>query len=78
VSLIARSQRNILVDAGLLLGHLVHLLLLALNFFFWWHIEDAVHVSPLAATLPELAGRIRDAVATVILDLFNNVWTETE
>jgi hypothetical protein len=30
----------------------------------------------LAITLSELAGRIRDAVATVTLDLLNNVWTE--
>jgi hypothetical protein len=28
--------------------------------------------------LPELAGRIRDAVATVTLDLLNNVWTQIE
>jgi hypothetical protein len=33
-------------------------------------------VSPLAATLPELAGKIRDAVATVTFELLNNVWTE--
>jgi hypothetical protein len=30
---------------------------------------------PLATTLPELAGRIRDAAATVTLDLLN-VWTD--
>jgi hypothetical protein len=36
-----------------------------------------VYVPPLAATLPELAGRVRDAVATVNLDLHNNVCTET-
>jgi hypothetical protein len=32
----------------------------------------------LAATLPELAGRIRDAVAALTLNLLNNVWTEIE
>jgi hypothetical protein len=32
---------------------------------------------PLAATLPELAGRVRDAVARVNLYLHNNVCTET-
>jgi hypothetical protein len=31
---------------------------------------------PLATTLLELCGRIRDAVAPVTLDLLNNVWTE--
>jgi hypothetical protein len=35
-------------------------------------------VAPLATTLPELAGRIRVAMATVTLDLLNNVWTEIE
>jgi hypothetical protein len=39
------------------------------------YIKDAVFVPPLATTLPELAVRIRDAVATVTLD---NVWTEIE
>jgi hypothetical protein len=34
-------------------------------------------VSPLATTLPELAGRLRDAVATVTLDLLK-MWSETE
>jgi hypothetical protein len=48
------------------------------SFFFWGYIKDAVYVPPLATTLPELAGKIREAVATVILDLLNNVWTETE
>jgi hypothetical protein len=38
--------------------------------------KDAVYMPPLATTLPELAGRIRDAVATVTLDLLNNVWTK--
>jgi hypothetical protein len=42
------------------------------------YIKDAVYVSPLATTLPELAGRKRDAVATVTLDLLNNVWSEVE
>jgi hypothetical protein len=30
------------------------------------------------ATLPELTGRIRDPVATFILDLLNNAWPEME
>jgi hypothetical protein len=47
-------------------------------FFLWRYIKDAVYVPPLATTLPELAGRIRDAVAKVTLDLLNNVWAETE
>jgi hypothetical protein len=47
-------------------------------FFFSGFIKDAVYESPLATNLPELAGRLRDAVATVILDLLNNVWTEIE
>jgi hypothetical protein len=33
---------------------------------------------PLATTMLELAGRIRDVVTTVTLDLLNNVWTENE
>jgi hypothetical protein len=33
---------------------------------------------PLATTLLELGGRIRDAVATFTLDLLNNVLTEIE
>jgi hypothetical protein len=33
---------------------------------------------PLATTLPELAGTIRDALATVTLDLRNNMWIEIE
>jgi hypothetical protein len=37
-----------------------------------------VYVPSLATTFPELAGRIRVAVATVSLDLLNNVWTEIE
>jgi hypothetical protein len=49
-----------------------------LDLFFCGYIKDAVYVSPLATTLPELAGRIRDAVAIVTLDLLNNVWTEIE
>jgi hypothetical protein len=49
-----------------------------LDFFFWVYIKDAVYMPPLATTLPELAGRIRDAVATVTLDLLNKVWTEIE
>jgi hypothetical protein len=48
------------------------------EFFFLGYIKDAVYMPPLAATLPELAGRIRDAVVTVTLDLLNNVWTEIE
>jgi hypothetical protein len=46
--------------------------------FLSGHIKDVVIVSPLATNLPKLAGRIRDAVAAVTLDLLNNVWTETE
>jgi hypothetical protein len=49
-----------------------------LIFFVWGHIKDAVNVPPLATTLPELAARIRAAVATVTLDLLDNVWTEIE
>jgi hypothetical protein len=49
-----------------------------LDYFFWGSIKDALYVPPLATTLPELAGSIRDTVATVTLDLLNNVWTETE
>jgi hypothetical protein len=49
-----------------------------LDSFFWGHIKDAVYVPPLATTLPELAGRIRDAAVTFTLDLLNNMWTETE
>jgi hypothetical protein len=49
-----------------------------LDFFFWGFIKDAVYVPPLATTLPELAGRIRDAVATVTLNLLNNMCTETK
>jgi hypothetical protein len=33
-------------------------------------------MSPLTPSVPELAGRIRSAVVTVTLDLFN-VWNET-
>jgi hypothetical protein len=35
-------------------------------------------MSPFVATLPGLAGRIRNAVAIVTLDLLHNVWTEIE
>jgi hypothetical protein len=45
--------------------------------FFRCYIKDAVYVPALAASLPELAGRVRDAVATVSLDLHKNVCTET-
>jgi hypothetical protein len=65
-----------LAEAGLSLGHLVLLTLLPLIFFLLGYINDAVYVPPLATTLQELVGRIRDAVATVTLDLLNNVWTE--
>jgi hypothetical protein len=37
-----------------------------------------VYVPPMVTTLSELAGRIRDAVLTVTLDLLNNVGTEIE
>jgi hypothetical protein len=33
---------------------------------------------PLLPTLPELAGRIRDAMATIIFNLLNNAWIEIE
>jgi hypothetical protein len=33
---------------------------------------------PFAASLPELAGRIRASVATFTLNLLNNIWTEIE
>jgi hypothetical protein len=36
-----------------------------------------VYVPPLATTLPEIARRIWNAVATVTIDLLNNVRTET-
>jgi hypothetical protein len=62
---------------GLSLGYLVHLTLLLLIFLLGY-IKNAVYVPPLATTLPEFAGRLRDAVATVTLDLLNNMWTETE
>jgi hypothetical protein len=39
--------------------------LIPFDFSFWGYIKDAVYVPPLATTLLELAGRIRDAVATV-------------
>jgi hypothetical protein len=44
-----------------------------LDFFVWGYIKDAVCVPPLATTLPELGGRISDAVATVTLDLLKKV-----
>jgi hypothetical protein len=47
-------------------------------FSFQGYIKDAVYVPPLATALPEFAWRTRDAVATVTLDLPNNVWIETE
>jgi hypothetical protein len=37
-----------------------------------------MYVPPLATTLLELAGRIRDAAATFTVDLLFNVWTEIE
>jgi hypothetical protein len=49
-----------------------------LNILFWVYSKDAVYVTPLATTLLELAGRIRDAVATVTLNLLNNMWIEIE
>jgi hypothetical protein len=49
-----------------------------LEFFFREYINDAVHVTPFAITLPELAGRKIYAVATVTLDLLNNESTETK
>jgi hypothetical protein len=41
------------------------------------YIKVAVCVPPLVTILPELAARVRDAVAAVTFDLLNNVWTET-
>jgi hypothetical protein len=67
-----------LARAGLSLGHLVLLALLPLIFSFGGCIKDAVYMPPLATTLQELAGSIRDAVATVTFDLLNNMWTEIE
>jgi hypothetical protein len=56
--------------AGLSPGHLVRLTSRPLIFSLGGgYIKDAVYVPPLATTFPELAGRIRDAVATVTLDL---------
>jgi hypothetical protein len=49
--------------------------LIPLDFFFWGYMKDAVYMPPLATTLPELAGRTREAVATITLDLLNKVWT---
>jgi hypothetical protein len=49
-----------------------------LDFLFCGYIKDAAYLPPLVTTLLELAGRIRDAVAVVTLDLFNNMWTEIE
>jgi hypothetical protein len=52
--------------------------LIPLDSFLWGYIKDVVYVPPLATILPELAGRIRDAVAIITLHLLNNVWIETE
>jgi hypothetical protein len=52
--------------------------LIPLDFILLGVHQGCCDVPPLATTLPELAGRIRDTVATVTLDLLNNVWTETE
>jgi hypothetical protein len=48
------------------------------DFFFWGYIKDAMYMPPLATTMLEPAGRIRDVVATVTLDLLNNAWTENQ
>jgi hypothetical protein len=56
--------------AGLSLGHLIRITLLHL---FRGYIKHAVYVLPLVTTVSELVGRIRDALATVTLDLLNNV-----
>jgi hypothetical protein len=37
-----------------------------------------VYVPPLVTIVPEVAGKIRDAVATFNLDLLDNVQTEIE
>jgi hypothetical protein len=76
-SSIARFQRNRQPKAGPTLGHQIHLTSPTLDFLFRVYIKDAVYMPPLSATLPELAGRVRDAVATASLDLHNNVCTET-
>jgi hypothetical protein len=47
----------------------------SLDFFFWG--TSRMYMSALATTLPEFAGRIRDAVATVTVNLYK-MWTETE
>jgi hypothetical protein len=52
--------------------------LTSLDIFFWGYIKDTVYMSPLATTLSEFFGRIRDAVAIVTLDVLNTMWTEIE
>jgi hypothetical protein len=52
------------------LGHLVLLILLPSIFF---SVGCTSRMPPLATTLPELPGRIEDAVATVTLELLNDV-----
>jgi hypothetical protein len=37
-----------------------------------------MYMPPLPTTMPEPAGRIRDVVATVALDLLNKAWTENQ
>jgi hypothetical protein len=50
-------------------------LLPPLDSFFWG--KSKTYMSALATTLPELAGRIGAAVATVTVNL-HNMWTESE
>jgi hypothetical protein len=46
-------------------------------YYVWGDINNAVYVPLLDTPLPELAGRERNAVAAVTLDLLN-MWTEIE
>jgi hypothetical protein len=66
------------IGSGGPITHLICLTLLPLIFSFGGYIKDAVNMPPLATTLLELTRRIRDTVATVTLDLLNNMWTVIE
>jgi hypothetical protein len=48
-----------------------------LEIFFSELINDALYVPLLTTTLPELAGRVRHAVATGNVEFLNNVLAET-
>lgn len=52
--------------------------LTALDFFFWWNLEDTVCVPLLPTTLPELPVRIEAAAATFTPSLLADVWPELE